>query len=55
MRTFVLGVLLSLAFTAQGFAIIRSPYPAKPAPPYHGQFIVIGDDTKSQTVSKSPK
>jgi hypothetical protein len=47
-------VLLSLAFAAQAFAIIRPPYPAKPMPPYHGSFIVIGDDAKAQTV-KSPK
>jgi hypothetical protein len=55
MRTFILGVLLSLALVAQGFAIIRPPYPVKPAPPYYGHFIVIGDDAKWQTVSKSPK
>ena len=47
-------VMLSLALAAQAFAIIRPPYPAKPMPPYHGQFIVIGDDAKWQTV-KSPK
>jgi hypothetical protein len=55
MKKLVLGVLLSLALFAQGFAIIRPPYPVKPAPPYHGHFIVIGDDAKWQTVSKSPK
>jgi hypothetical protein len=55
MKPFVLGVLLSLALMAQGFAIIRPPYPAKPMPPYHGQFIVIGDDAKSQTVVKPNK
>ena len=52
MKTFALGILLGLALTAQGFAIIRSPYPVKPTPPYHGRFIVIGDDAKSQTASK---
>ena len=55
MKTFALGVLLSLALGAQGFAIIRPPYPAKPMPPYHGRFIVIGDDAKSQAVVKPPK
>ena len=55
MKTFALGVLLTLALTAQGFAIIRPPYPAKPMPPYHGRFIVIGDDAKSQAVVKPPK
>lgn len=55
MRTFALGVLLSLAFVGQGFAIIRPPYPMKPMPPFHGRFIFTGDDAKSQTVAKSPK
>jgi len=55
MKTFALGVLLSLALEAQGFAIIRPPYPAKPMPPYHGHFIVIGDDAKPQAVVKPPK
>ncbi|HST31423.1 MAG TPA: hypothetical protein VLK27_11365 [Chthoniobacterales bacterium] len=55
MRTFALGVLLSLVLVAQGFAIIRPPYPVKPMPPYHGRFIVVGDDAKSQTAAKTPK
>ena len=55
MKTVALGVLLSLALTAQGFAIIRSPYPTKTLPPYQGRFIVAGDDVKSQTPVKSPK
>jgi hypothetical protein len=56
MKTFVLGVLLTLALSAQGFAILRPPYPAKPAPPYHGgYFILIGDDGKSQSAVKAPR
>jgi hypothetical protein len=56
MRAFALGVLLGLALTMQAFAIIRPPYPAKPMPPYHGHFIVIGDDTKpGQAVARPPK
>jgi hypothetical protein len=55
MKTLALGVLLSLAFIGQAFAIIRPPYPVKPMPPYHGRFIVIGDDAKLQTASKAPK
>ncbi|HLW36156.1 MAG TPA: hypothetical protein VKS98_10895 [Chthoniobacterales bacterium] len=55
MKTFALGVLLSLALGAQGFAIIRSPYPTKTQPPYQGRFIVVGDDAKSQITVKSPK
>jgi len=55
MKEFAFGVLLSLALAAQGFAIIRPPYPMKPMPPYQGRFIVIGDDSKSQNTAKSPK
>ena len=55
MKRFALGVLLSLVLVAQGFAIIRPPYPVKPMPPYYGRFMVIGDDAKWQTASKSPK
>ena len=55
MKEFAFGVLLSLALAAQGFAIIRPPYPMKPMPPYQGRFIVIGDDAKSQNTAKSPK
>ena len=55
MKTFALGVLLTLALCAQGFAIIRPPYPVKPMPPYQGSFILIGYDAKQQVVAKSPK
>jgi len=55
MRTFALGVLSSLVLVAQGFAVIRSPYPVKTMPPYYGRFIIIGDDARSQTVAKSSK
>jgi hypothetical protein len=55
MKTLALGVLLGFALIGQAFAIIRPPYPVKPMPPYHGRFIVIGDDARWQTVVKSPK
>src|SRR2546430_17440994 len=56
MNPFALGVLLGLPLPVQAFAIIRPPYPAKPMPPYHGHFIVIGDDAKpGQAVVKPPK
>ena len=56
MKLFALGVLLGLALTVQAFAIIRPPYPARPMPPHHGHFIVIGDDAKpGQAVVKPPK
>jgi hypothetical protein len=55
MRSLALGVLLGLALSVQAFAIIRSPFPAKPMPPSHDHVIVIGDDAKSQGTVKSPK
>ena len=56
MKPLALGILLGLALTAQAFAIIRPPYPAKPMPPYHGRFIVIGDDAKpGQAAVRPPK
>jgi len=55
MKRFALGVLLGFAISSQAFAIIRSPFPAKPMPPYHGRFIVIGDDAIRQVASKPPK
>ena len=56
MKPFALGVLLVLALGVQAFAIIRPPYPAKPMPPYHGHFNVIGDNAKpGQAVAKPPK
>jgi hypothetical protein len=56
MKPFALGVLLGLALTVQAFAIIRPPYPARPMPPHHGHFIVIGDDAKpGQAAVKPPK
>src|SRR5690349_57358 len=55
MKKLALGVLLTLAFAAQGLAILRPPYPAKPTPPYPGgHFIRIGDDARSQNAAKTP-
>jgi hypothetical protein len=55
MKRYALGVLLALAFSTQAFAIIRSPFPAKPTAPGHGQFIVIGEDAIWQAAAKPPK
>ena len=55
MKRLALGVMLGLALTSQGFAIIRPPYPVKPAPPYRGQFIIIGDDARQTPTAKPLK
>jgi hypothetical protein len=55
MRSLAVGILLGLALTVQAFALIRSPFPAKPMPPSHGHVIVIDDDAKLQGTVTAPK
>jgi hypothetical protein len=52
MKRVVLGVVLALAFSSQAWAIIRPPYPVKPAPPFRGHVIIIGDDSIRQASQK---
>jgi hypothetical protein len=40
----VVCVLSSLAFVSQASGVLRSLFPAKPAPPFSDEVIVIGDD-----------
>ena len=55
MKRVVIGLFLMLALSSHAFAIIRSPYPVKAAPPYRGQFIVIGDDSIQKAAIKISK
>src|SRR5437763_16978196 len=41
----VVATLISLAFASQAFAVLRPLVPAKPAPPFNGELIIIGDDS----------
>ncbi len=41
----VVSALISLAFVSQAFAVLRPLFPAKPAPPFNGEVILIGDDS----------
>jgi hypothetical protein len=41
----VVSALISLAFVSQAFAVLRPLFPAKPAPPFNGEVIVIEDDS----------
>ena len=41
----ILCVSLLLTTASNSFAIIRSPYPVKPLPPYRGNVIIIGGDS----------
>jgi len=45
MKCAVVSALISLAFVSQAFAVLRPLFPAKPAPPFNGDVIVIGDDS----------
>ena len=45
MKCAVVSALISLAFVSQAFAVLRPLFPAKPAPPFNGEVIVIEDDS----------
>ena len=44
MKFAVVFTLISLAFGSQAFAVLRPLFPAKSAPPFNGELIIIGDD-----------
>jgi hypothetical protein len=44
MKCVVVSAFVSLAFVSQSFAVLRPLFPIKPAPPFNGELIVIGDD-----------
>jgi hypothetical protein len=44
MKCAVVSALISLAFVSQAFAVLRPLFPAKPAPPFNGEVIIIEDD-----------
>ncbi len=45
MKCAVVSALISLAFVSQASAVLRPLFPAKPAPPFNGQVIIIEDDS----------
>jgi len=45
MKCAVVSALISLAFVSQALAVLRPLFPAKPAPPFNGEVIIIGDDS----------
>jgi len=49
----VVFTLVSLAFVSQAFAVLRPPFPAKPAAPFDGELIIIGDDLAPES-AKTP-
>ncbi len=44
MKCAVAALLIALAFASQVFAVLRPLFPVKPAAPFNGELIVIGDD-----------
>ena len=45
MKCAVVSALISIAFVSQAFAVLRPLVPPKPAPPFNGELIIIGDDS----------
>ena len=44
MKCVVVSALISLTFVSQAFAVLRPLFPIKPAAPFNGELIVLGDD-----------
>jgi hypothetical protein len=49
----VVFTLVLLAFVSQAFAVLRPPFPAKPAAPFEGELIIIEDDLVPES-AKTP-
>ena len=45
MKCAVVAALISIAFVSQAFAVLRPLFPAKPAPPFNGELIIVEDDS----------
>ncbi len=54
MKCAVVSALISLAFVSQAFAVLRPLFPAKPAPPFNGEVIIMGDDSVMGVCKKTP-
>jgi hypothetical protein len=44
-RVCVLVALLVAGAAGNASAVIRSPFPSRPIPPYHGHYMMIGNDS----------
>jgi hypothetical protein len=47
-------IVVSIAFVSQAFAVLRPLFPAKAAPPFNGELIVIGDASIQHPANKAP-
>jgi len=53
MKCAVVSALISIAFVSQAFAVLRPLFPAKPAPPFNGEVIIIEDDSVMRVCKKT--
>jgi hypothetical protein len=54
MKCAVVSAFVSLTFVSQAFAVLRPLFPIKPAAPFNGELIVIGDDFVLRSTKKPP-
>lgn len=52
MKCAVVSTLITLVFVSQAFAVLRPLFPVKPAAPFNGELIVIGDDLVLRSTKK---
>jgi hypothetical protein len=52
MKCAVVATLVSLALVSQASAVLRPLFPIKPAAPFNGELIVIGDDMVLRSAKK---
>ncbi len=52
MKCAVVAMLISLAFVSQAFAVLRPLFPVKPAAPFNGELIIIGDELVLRSAKK---
>jgi hypothetical protein len=52
MKCAVVSAFVSLTFVSQAFAVLRPLFPIKPAAPFNGELIVIGDDLVLRSANK---
>ena len=52
MKCAVVSALISIVFASQAFAVLRPLVPAKPAPPFNRELIIIGDDSVIERARK---
>jgi hypothetical protein len=48
----VVSAFVSIAFASQASAVLRPLFPIKPAAPFNGEVIVIGDDMVLRSAKK---